>query len=102
MRSGATGKDGKSWAVTPSLFSRRSANAKAAKFVFQALVALSYSTNTFSGDMNRPIRPLAAAGVASVLVPFAYAVDDHQTRNAEYLADAGAAIILSQSSITPS
>ena len=34
-----------------------------------------------------------------MLVPFAFAVDDHQTRNAEYLADAGAAVILSQSSI---
>ena len=40
------------------------------------------------------VAELAAAGVASVLVPFAYAVDDHQTRNAEYLADAGAAVIL--------
>ena len=45
------------------------------------------------------VAEIAAAGVASVLVPFAYAVDDHQTRNAEYLADAGAAIILSQSTI---
>ena len=42
------------------------------------------------------VAELAAAGVASVLVPYAYAVDDHQTRNAEYLADAGAAIILPQ------
>jgi UDP-N-acetylglucosamine--N-acetylmuramyl-(pentapeptide) pyrophosphoryl-undecaprenol N-acetylglucosamine transferase len=45
------------------------------------------------------VAELAAAGVASVLVPFAYAVDDHQTRNAQYLADAGAAIILSQSTL---
>lgn len=47
------------------------------------------------------VAELAAAGVASVLVPFAYAVDDHQTRNAEYLAEAGAAIILSQASLEP-
>lgn len=47
------------------------------------------------------VAELATAGVASVLVPFAFAVDDHQTRNAEYLADAGAAIILSQSSLDP-
>lgn len=45
------------------------------------------------------VAELAAAGVASVLVPFAFAVDDHQTRNAEYLADAGAAIILPQSTL---
>jgi len=34
---------------------------------------------------------LCAAGVGSLLVPFPAAVDDHQTRNAEYLVDAGAA-----------
>jgi UDP-N-acetylglucosamine--N-acetylmuramyl-(pentapeptide) pyrophosphoryl-undecaprenol N-acetylglucosamine transferase len=39
---------------------------------------------------------LCAAGVGSVLVPFAAAVDDHQTRNAEYLVDAGAALLLKQ------
>jgi len=47
------------------------------------------------------VAELAAAGVASVLVPFAHAVDDHQTRNAEYLSSAGAAIILSQNLLEP-
>jgi UDP-N-acetylglucosamine--N-acetylmuramyl-(pentapeptide) pyrophosphoryl-undecaprenol N-acetylglucosamine transferase len=47
------------------------------------------------------IAELAAAGVGSVLIPFAHAVDDHQTRNAEYLADAKAAIILPQASFDP-
>lgn len=45
------------------------------------------------------VAELAAAGVASVLVPFAHAVDDHQTRNAEYLSSAGAAVILPQASL---
>lgn len=39
---------------------------------------------------------LCAAGVASVLVPFPQAVDDHQTRNAEYLVERGAAQLLPQ------
>lgn len=37
---------------------------------------------------------LCAVGVASVLVPFAQAVDDHQTRNAEFVRDHGAALLL--------
>jgi len=47
------------------------------------------------------VAELAAAGVASILVPFAHAVDDHQTRNAEYLSFANAAIILPQASLAP-
>ena len=43
------------------------------------------------------VSELAAAGVASVLVPFPYAVDDHQTRNAEYLVEAGAAVLMPES-----
>lgn len=37
---------------------------------------------------------LCAVGVASVLVPFAQAVDDHQTRNAEFIRDHGAGLVL--------
>ena len=47
------------------------------------------------------VAELAAAGVASVLVPFPHAVDDHQTANAAFLADAGAAILLPQRELTP-
>jgi len=42
------------------------------------------------------VAELAAAGLGSVLVPYPHAVDDHQTRNAEYLSSVGAAIILPQ------
>jgi len=42
------------------------------------------------------IAELAAAGVASVLVPFPHAVDDHQTYNARYLSANGAAVQIQQ------
>lgn len=47
------------------------------------------------------IAELGAAGVASVLVPFPFAVDDHQTTNAKYLADAAAAVLVPQPELTP-
>jgi len=47
------------------------------------------------------VSELAAAGVASILVPFPHAVDDHQTGNARHLAFAGAAILLPQPELTP-
>jgi UDP-N-acetylglucosamine--N-acetylmuramyl-(pentapeptide) pyrophosphoryl-undecaprenol N-acetylglucosamine transferase len=40
------------------------------------------------------ISELAQAGVASILIPYPYAVDDHQTSNAKFLSDNGAAILL--------
>lgn len=46
------------------------------------------------------VAELAAAGVAGVLIPFPYAVDDHQTTNARFLVDAGAAILLPQRDLT--
>lgn len=42
------------------------------------------------------IAELAAAGVASVLIPFPFAVDDHQTHNARFLSEQGAAVLLPQ------
>ncbi|HEX9451726.1 MAG TPA: undecaprenyldiphospho-muramoylpentapeptide beta-N-acetylglucosaminyltransferase [Burkholderiales bacterium] len=47
------------------------------------------------------VSELAAAGIASVLVPFPSAVDDHQTFNARYLADRSAAVLLPQAELTP-
>ena len=46
------------------------------------------------------IAELAAAGVASILVPFPAAVDDHQTRNAAWLGNAGAARLLTEQGLT--
>ena len=40
---------------------------------------------------------VCAVGVASVLVPFPQAVDDHQTKNAQFLVERGAARLLPQS-----
>ena len=46
------------------------------------------------------VSELAAAGVASVLVPYPFAVDDHQTANGRYLSDEGAAILCQQAGMT--
>jgi UDP-N-acetylglucosamine--N-acetylmuramyl-(pentapeptide) pyrophosphoryl-undecaprenol N-acetylglucosamine transferase len=47
------------------------------------------------------IAELSAGGMASILVPFPHAVDDHQTANARFLANHGAAILLPQNEMTP-
>ena len=47
------------------------------------------------------VAELAAAGVASILVPFPHAVDDHQTGNAKFLVNVGGAFLLPQTDLTP-
>jgi len=46
------------------------------------------------------VAELSAGGLASVLVPFPFAVDDHQTANAKFLSERGAAILLPQENLT--
>jgi UDP-N-acetylglucosamine--N-acetylmuramyl-(pentapeptide) pyrophosphoryl-undecaprenol N-acetylglucosamine transferase len=47
------------------------------------------------------IAELSAGGMASILVPFPHAVDDHQTANARFLVDHGAAVLLPQRELSP-
>ena len=47
------------------------------------------------------VAELAAAGIGSILVPFPFAVDDHQTANARFLEQGGAALIRQQAELTP-
>ncbi|UZQ55411.1 undecaprenyldiphospho-muramoylpentapeptide beta-N-acetylglucosaminyltransferase [Trichothermofontia sichuanensis B231] len=44
---------------------------------------------------------LAITGTPSILIPYPYAAEDHQTYNAQIFADAGAALWLPQSQLTP-
>jgi UDP-N-acetylglucosamine--N-acetylmuramyl-(pentapeptide) pyrophosphoryl-undecaprenol N-acetylglucosamine transferase len=46
------------------------------------------------------VTELAAVGAAAIFVPFPHAVDDHQTHNARFLVDAGAAWLLPQTELT--
>ena len=47
------------------------------------------------------VAEIAASGSAALFVPFPFAVDDHQTANARFLADDGAAWLRQQTELTP-
>lgn len=47
------------------------------------------------------VAELAACGVAALLVPYPYAIDDHQTKNAAQFVTAGAAVLIAESDLTP-
>ena len=46
------------------------------------------------------VSELAAVGIGAVLVPFPAAVDDHQTHNAQYLVNEGAAVLMADRELT--
>lgn len=47
------------------------------------------------------VTEIAAVGAAALFVPFPHAVDDHQTTNARFLADADGAWVMQQTELTP-
>ncbi|WP_445151118.1 UDP-N-acetylglucosamine--N-acetylmuramyl-(pentapeptide) pyrophosphoryl-undecaprenol N-acetylglucosamine transferase [Baekduia sp. Peel2402] len=44
---------------------------------------------------------IAAAGLPAILVPYPHAAADHQTTNAQWMVDAGAAIVIKDADVTP-
>ena len=47
------------------------------------------------------VSEIAAVGLAAVFIPFPFAIDDHQTKNAEYLVAANAAKLIPEVQLTP-
>src|SRR5205085_474499 len=47
------------------------------------------------------VAEVTAAGKPAIFIPFRHAADDHQRRNAEAIAAAGAAVLISESELTP-
>jgi UDP-N-acetylglucosamine--N-acetylmuramyl-(pentapeptide) pyrophosphoryl-undecaprenol N-acetylglucosamine transferase len=81
----STGADPARWKVSPFL------DDMPARFGKASLVMSRSGAST--------VAELAAAGKPSLLVPFAAAADDHQKCNAEEMANAGAAVLLSETDL---
>jgi UDP-N-acetylglucosamine--N-acetylmuramyl-(pentapeptide) pyrophosphoryl-undecaprenol N-acetylglucosamine transferase len=75
--------------------------ARVAPFIEDMAAAYAWADLAVCRSGALTIAELAAAGLGSVLVPFAAAVDDHQTKNAAYLVDEGAARLVAQKDATP-
>ena len=47
------------------------------------------------------VSELAVMGLPSIIVPLPHSIDDHQTKNAEYLVEGDASVLIPQSMLTP-
>ena len=88
---------GRRWQEAADAYAEAAVNADVDPFISDMASAYAWADLVICRAGALTIAELAAAGVGAILVPYPYAVDDHQTRNARYLVDAGAAILLPQS-----
>ncbi len=86
---------------TRELYSRHTLDAKVEPFIKDMASALGWADLVVARSGALTVSELTAAGVAAVLVPFPYAIDDHQTQNAQWLVQHDAAVLKAQSELTP-
>jgi UDP-N-acetylglucosamine--N-acetylmuramyl-(pentapeptide) pyrophosphoryl-undecaprenol N-acetylglucosamine transferase len=86
--------------ISLALYQSVSIVAKVVPFIEDMAAAYAWADLVVCRAGAITIAELAAAGIASILVPFPYAIDDHQTKNAEYLSKAGAAILIQEKDLT--
>ncbi|MDO4681257.1 MAG: undecaprenyldiphospho-muramoylpentapeptide beta-N-acetylglucosaminyltransferase [Lautropia sp.] len=76
--------------------------AKAVAFIENMAEAYAEADLVIARAGATTVSEIAVAGVASILIPYPHAVDDHQTGNARFLSETGAAILVPQEELTPS
>jgi UDP-N-acetylglucosamine--N-acetylmuramyl-(pentapeptide) pyrophosphoryl-undecaprenol N-acetylglucosamine transferase len=75
--------------------------AEVTPFIGDMAEALAWADLAICRSGALTVAELAAAGLGAVLVPYPHAVDDHQTHNAQFLVDAGAAQRIADAALTP-
>jgi len=88
-------------AKTKSDYDKFNVEAKVTEFIEDMAEAYQWADLVICRAGALTISELANAGVGAILVPYPYAVDDHQTANAQYLTEAHAAIVIQQEHLIP-
>ncbi|MBE9548017.1 MAG: undecaprenyldiphospho-muramoylpentapeptide beta-N-acetylglucosaminyltransferase [Proteobacteria bacterium] len=85
---------------TRDQYQTQEVSAEVTEFIEDMAAAYAWADMVICRAGALTVAEVAAAGLPAVFVPFPAAVDDHQTRNAEYLATVGAARILQESDLS--
>lgn len=83
-------------------YKEKAINATVMGFIEDVVEAYKWADLVICRAGAMTISEVAAMGVPSILVPYPYAIDDHQTANAHYLVDAGAGVLIAQQQLTVS
>ncbi len=86
--------------ATKKLYEKMEVKAEITPFIEDMAEAYEWADLVICRSGALTVAELAAAGVASIMVPYPWAVDDHQTENAKYLTEHDAGILMPQSEMT--
>jgi len=78
----------------------KSITAKVEPFIDDVVKAYAWADIVICRAGAMTVSEVAAMGVPSILIPYPYAIDDHQTANAQYLVTAGAGVMIAQRQLT--
>jgi len=78
----------------------KSLQAQVTEFIEDVVGAYTWADLVICRAGAMTVSEVAALGVPSILVPYPYAIDDHQTANAQYLVGSGAGIMIAQQQLT--
>ncbi|TDJ31695.1 MAG: hypothetical protein E2O56_06600 [Gammaproteobacteria bacterium] len=91
---------GKNLEAAESAYAKAGVRARVVPFIDEMDRAYGWADLVICRAGGITLAELAAAGLASILIPFPEAVEDHQTVNAEHFAAAGAAELAAESSLS--
>jgi len=86
---------------TQALYAAAGVSAEVVPFIDQMDEAYGWADFAICRAGALTVAELTSAGLGALLIPFPFAIDDHQTVNGQLLVDQGAALILPQSDLTP-
>lgn len=87
--------------ATLSDYKKRQLDAEVMEFIDDVAAALAWADLVICRAGALTVSEIAAAGIAAIFIPFPHAIDDHQTANAEWLSQTGAAILQQQQDLNP-
>lgn len=82
-----------------SAYTKANVSGRIDPFIKDMAAAYSWADIVVCRSGALTLAELSAAGVASILVPYPHAVDDHQTANARFLVEAGAALLMPEAEL---
>lgn len=91
---------GRQWEEAVAAYQRAEVEARLMPFIDEMAEAYAWADLVLCRAGALTVSELMAAGIGSLLVPFPFAIDNHQQANARYLVDAGAALLLPENELT--